>query len=76
MSKAVFEVEQELLKGAFKLYPKLRAFYELQGGAAAQSDTKSTFEYGSCLKAFPDEPIQILKREDAQSQKKNFFQNW
>ena len=29
ISKAVFEVEDELLKGTFKLYPKLKAFYDV-----------------------------------------------
>ena len=31
VSKVVLEVEDELLKGAFKLYPKLKAYYELRG---------------------------------------------
>ena len=70
MSKVVLEVESEMLKGTFKLYPKLKAFYELQGGAAK----KGIFEYGYCLKAFPDEPIQIVKEEV--EQETNFFQNW
>jgi hypothetical protein len=73
VSRAVYEVETELLKGVFKLYPKMRTYYELQGGANA---TKPLFEYGCCLKAFPDEPIEVLRREDAVEKKGNFLQNW
>jgi hypothetical protein len=31
------------------------------------------FEYGYCLKAFPDEPIVVIKKEE---ESKNFFTNW
>lgn len=68
VSTAVFEVESEMLKGTFKLYPKLKAFYELR------ADKENAFEYGCCLKAFPDEPITILTKEAPQS--RNFFTNW
>ena len=72
VSKAVYEVEEELLKGTFKLYPKLKAFSDVRG------ETKGLFEYGSCLKAFPDEPITLLKKdEEAKAQEKtNFFTSW
>ena len=43
-AKAIYEVEEELLKGAFKLYPKLKAFYEVR------ADKTDVFEYGHCLK--------------------------
>jgi hypothetical protein len=43
-AKAIFEVEAELLKGAFKLYPKLKVFYEVR------TDKEGMFEYGHCLK--------------------------
>ena len=69
VSKAVFEVEDELLKGSFKLYPKLKAFYDVR------SDKVGIFEYGFCLKAFPDEPITVITREE-QQQSTNFFTNW
>ena len=72
VSKAVHEVEEELLKGTFKLYPKLKAFSDVRG------ETKGLFEYGSCLKAFPDEPIALLKKDDVvkEQEKTNFFTNW
>lgn len=69
VAKAVFEVEGELLKGAFKLYPKMKAFYEVR------KDKEDMFEYGHCLKAFPDEEIKIIQRAELQ-EKKNFFSNW
>jgi hypothetical protein len=71
VAKAVYEVEEELLKGTFKLYPKLRAFAEVR-----DKDAKGLFEYGYCLKAFPDEPITIIKKEDSVQQETNFFTNW
>ena len=42
VSKAVFEVEGELLKGTFKLYPKLKAFSDTRNGK------EGLFEYGYC----------------------------
>lgn len=71
VEKAVFEVEQDLLKGTFKLYPKLKAFVSVRG------DDK-IFEYGYTLKAFPDEPIKPLKRPDPtkENQKGGFLANW
>jgi hypothetical protein len=69
VAKAVFEVEQELLKGAFKLYPKLKAFYDVR----AEKD--GVFEYGSCLKAFPDEEIKVLTKE-VPKESGNFFSTW
>jgi hypothetical protein len=72
VEKAVFEVEGELLKGTFKLYPKLKAFSTNRGG-----DPATLFEYGFTLKAFPDEPIQLIKREDpAKDAGGNFFSSW
>ena len=70
VSKAVFEVEDELLKGTFKLYPKLKAFYDVR------KEKYGLFEYGYCLKAFPDEPIRIIERGTESSEGKNFFTNW
>lgn len=69
VSFAVYETEEELLKGAFKLYPKLKAFWE------ARKDKEGMFEYGQCLKAFPDEPILVLVKPVVEEQK-GFFQNW
>jgi len=68
-SKAIFDVEEELLKGTFKLYPKLKAFYEFR------SDKVNVFEYGYCLKAFPDESITIAERATTNNQG-NFLTNW
>jgi hypothetical protein len=70
VSKAVYEVEAELLKGTFKLYPKLKAFSDTRNGK------EGLFEYGYCMKAFPDEPIVVIKREDIAASNGNFFTNW
>ena len=69
VSFAVFETEEELLKGAFKLYPKLKAFWDVR------KEKTGIFEYGQCLKAFPDEPIIVIVKEEVKEQK-GFFQNW
>ena len=70
VAKAVFEVEGELLKGTFKLYPKLKAFSD------TRNNKEGLFEYGYCMKAFPDEPIVVIKKEDSVPQTGNFFSNW
>eukprot|EP00184_Porphyridium_aerugineum_P001767 CAMPEP_0184697354 /NCGR_PEP_ID=MMETSP0313-20130426/4341_1 /TAXON_ID=2792 /ORGANISM="Porphyridium aerugineum, Strain SAG 1380-2" /LENGTH=197 /DNA_ID=CAMNT_0027156135 /DNA_START=89 /DNA_END=682 /DNA_ORIENTATION=- len=46
IDEAIFENEQPLLKGAFRLFPKLQK----QG---------AEFEYGWQIKEFPDEPIKL-----------------
>lgn len=69
VSKAIYDVEEELLKGTFKLYPKLKAYAELR-----KDKTEPAFEYGYVLKAFPDEPIVIAVKEKAESG--NFLTNW
>ena len=68
-SKAIFDVEQELLSGAFKLYPKLRAYYDVR------IDKSDVFEYGYCPKAFPDEEIKVALKS-ANTEQSNFFMNW
>ena len=70
VSKAVFEVESELLKGTFKLYPKLKAFSD------TRNNKEDLFEYGYCMKAFPDEPIVVIKKEDSIPQSGNFLSSW
>eukprot|EP01041_Mallomonas_annulata_P014903 gene14903-31643_t len=70
-SKAIFDVEKDLLFGSFKLYPKLKAFYDVR----AEADKSSTFEYGYVLKAFPDEPIKLAVRQNVE-ENSNFFKNW
>ena len=72
VSKAVFEVEGELLKGTFKLYPKMKPFWETRD----EETRKTVFEYGYCLKAFPDEEIKKCSRDDTEVKQGNFFQNW
>ena len=59
--------------GAFKLYPNLRAFSELQSTLSTNKGSQGSpqgrmFEYGSCLKAFPDEPISLLAPPGESSQ--------
>ena len=72
VARAVYEVEGELLTGTFKLYPKMKAFYDVR----KEEEKADTFEYGCCLKAFPDEEIKILNKSDAETKKGNFLQNW
>ena len=55
-SDAIYEVEQELLKGTFKLYPKLKAFYDVR----KEEDKGTTFEYGYVLKNFPDDGASLI----------------
>lgn len=69
VGKAVYEVEGELLKGTFKLYPKLKAYYD------TRKQKEGSFEYGYCLKAFPDEEIKVCKKPNSE-ESKNFIQNW
>lgn len=52
INQAVFEQEEELLKGVFRLFPKLRKH-------------QSELEYGYRLKEFKDEPIQLATRPEA-----------
>eukprot|EP01035_Chromulina_nebulosa_P018221 gene18221-23889_t len=68
VSKAVYDVENELLKGTFKLFPKLKAYADLR------KDKENVFEYGYTLKAFPDEEIKIIVKE--QTKNTNFLTNW
>lgn len=49
INKAVFEQEEELLKGVFRLFPKLRKH-------------QNNLEYGYRIKEFSDEPIQVAVR--------------
>ena len=72
VAKAVFEVEAELLAGTFKLYPKLKLFYDQQSMA---EPTTEVFQYGYCLKAFPDEEIRVIEKEETKKNS-NFFANW
>jgi len=72
-SNAIFEVEQELLKGTFKLYPKLKAFYDVR----KDEDKESTFEYGYVLKNFPDEEITVAIKKTVEEQNaRNPFLSW
>ena len=52
INKAVFDQQEELLKGAFRLFPKLRK-------------NQNRLEYGYRLKEFTDEPIQLAIRPKA-----------
>ena len=77
VGKAVYDVEGELLKGTFKLYPKLKAFSDVR----SEEDRKTMWEYGHTLKAFPDEPIVLIGGKDEVTaeitgQNGNFFTNW
>ncbi|MEQ8540385.1 MAG: DUF6523 family protein [Coleofasciculus sp. D1-CHI-01] len=49
INQALFEQEEELLKGIFRLFPKLRK-------------RQSELEYGHRLKEFKDEPIVVATR--------------
>ncbi|HEY9668921.1 MAG TPA: HHL1-like protein [Coleofasciculaceae cyanobacterium] len=52
INKAVFDQQEELLKGAFRLFPKLRKH-------------QNCLEYGYRLKEFTDEPIELAIRPKA-----------
>ncbi len=52
INQALFQQEDELLKGAFRLFPKLRKH-------------QSELEYGYRLKEFNDEPITLATRPEA-----------
>ncbi|MEQ8968802.1 MAG: DUF6523 family protein [Coleofasciculus sp. C1-SOL-03] len=52
INQALFQQEEELLKGIFRLFPKLRK-------------RQSELEYGHRLKEFKDEPIVVATRPQA-----------
>ena len=52
INQAIFQEEEQLLKGAIRLFPKLRKH-------------QSELEYGYRLKEFNDEPITIATRPEA-----------
>jgi hypothetical protein len=52
INQALFQEEEELLKGVFRLFPKLRK-------------QQSELEYGYRLKEFKDEPIELATRPTA-----------
>jgi hypothetical protein len=60
------------LKGTFKLYPKLKSFYDRKIG----KEQETVFEYGYCLKAYPDEPIKVIVKDTEKETGGNFFINW
>ena len=77
IAKAVYEVEEELLKGTFKIYPQMKKFYdEKKQQRLGDYARDSVFEYGYCLKAFPDEPIIPIQKDSSESNKKNFLTDW
>merc|ERR1719426_578727 len=62
LSMAIFQNEDDLLKGAFRAYPFLK-----------KSNEK--FEYGYRLKEFEDDPIKIADK-DAKEVSENPIMNW
>jgi hypothetical protein len=52
INQAMFQQEEELLKGVFRLFPKLRKH-------------QGELEYGHRLKEFNDEPIVVATRPQA-----------
>jgi hypothetical protein len=52
INQALFQQEEELLKGVFRLFPKLRKH-------------QGQLEYGYRLKEYKDEPIQVATRPQA-----------
>merc|ERR1719387_895681 len=62
LSMAIFNNEDDLLKGAFRSYPFLK-----------KSEHK--FEYGFRLKEFPDDPV-IVADKEATEQSDNPLINW
>ena len=62
VSMAIFQNEDELLKGAYKFYPKLKA-------------STDKFEYGYKMRDFPDDPWNIAS-EAATKGSDNPFMDW
>ena len=62
VSMAIFNNEDELLKGAFRTYPKLKI-------------STDKFEYGYRLKEFPDDPVK-LATQDALKESTNPLMQW
>jgi len=62
VSMAIFQNENELLKGAYKYYPKLKTSTE-------------KFEYGYKLRDFPDDPWSVAS-EAATQETTNPFMQW
>ena len=62
VSMAIFQNEDELLKGAFKLYPKLKSSTE-------------KFEYGFRPREFPDDPVKVAT-QDAAKESTNPIMQW
>merc|ERR1712094_51229 len=65
LSLAIFNNEEDLLKGAYRAYPFLKKVTE--GG--------TPLEYGYRLKEFPDEEPKLANR-DAKEQSENPIMNW
>ena len=62
LSMAIFNNEDDLLKGFFRNYP-------------AMKDSTNPFEYGYRLKEFADDPVKIASKE-ATEQNDNPLRNW
>jgi len=62
LSMAIFNNEDDLLKGAFRAHPSLR-------------NTDDRFEYGYRLKEFPDDPVKIASKENTE-QTQNPIMQW
>lgn len=62
LSMAIYNNEEDLLKGAYQRYPDLKK-------------RKPPLQYGFRLAAFDDDPIEIADK-DAGKPSDNFFENW
>uniref|UniRef100_A0A7S0EVK7 Photosystem II reaction center Psb28 protein n=1 Tax=Phaeocystis antarctica TaxID=33657 RepID=A0A7S0EVK7_9EUKA len=62
VSMAIFNNEDELLKGAFRAFPKLKS-------------STDKFEYGYRLREFPDDEVKIAQK-DAAKESTNPFMQW
>merc|ERR1712087_678461 len=62
VSMAIFNNEDELLKGAFRNYPRLKV-------------STDKFEYGYRLKEFPEDPVKIANKASTE-QTSNPFMQW
>ena len=62
LAMAIFNNEDDLLKGAYRAYPKLKV-------------TSDKFEYGYRMREFPDDPIKIADPE-ATKESDNPLVNW
>lgn len=67
VADAIFDVEDDLMQGAIRLYPKLN------------NEPRDNIEFGYQLRQFDDEEIRVVQRSPktgVQATLTNLFRNW